>query len=251
VSDIQSLTVKIQELQRSFDFWNTGYVWLVAFTVLLAAVVFFTQFMSIKRGKELSEAQAVLLKLKDEQLITDLKDKDVKIASATARAQEAEEKAEKERLERIRLEENLAWRRLSKEDQQVIASQVAKSAGIFVSLWYGQGDKEAETFAWELGSALDAGGWKVFSPAGLISMKKAGVPLRSGTPHKTGVIVARTPDESALKASESLVNALVSLGFDVEENPETELREAPEVLVNIEVRPQGPQGKAKIRNKDK
>ena len=188
---------------------------------------------------------------KDEALARFKTESKVAISEANARAAEANEKAEKERLERIRLEEDLAWRRLSKEQQQIIVSQVAKFSGQIVSLWYAQGDKEAETFAWELASALNSAGWKVFSPAGLITMKKAGHIFGTTSPHKTGISVASTADESGLKASQTLISALMSLGFDAVKNPQTEVRENPEVLVTINVRPQGPQGKAKMRNKDK
>ena len=91
--EIQSLTTRVQELQKSFDFWNTGYVWFVALTVILAFMVFFTQFMSIRRGKELAQTQTKLLKAKDDQLFGDLKEKDVKIAEAEKRASTADERA--------------------------------------------------------------------------------------------------------------------------------------------------------------
>ncbi len=86
MSEIQSLATRVQELQKSFDFWNTGYVWLVAFTVILAFIVFFSQFMSVKRGRELSQAQDALFTVKDTQLNNDLKDKDLRISEANERA---------------------------------------------------------------------------------------------------------------------------------------------------------------------
>ena len=187
---------------------------------------------------------------KDAALLRFQTESKVAISAADARAAEANEKAERERLARIRLEEDLAWRRLSKEQEHLIASQVTKFSGQIVSFWYGQGDKEAETFAWELARALNAAGWKVFSPAGLITMASAGHIFGSTSPQKTGISIASTDDKSGMDASQTLVRALLSLGFDVVKNPKTEVREASEVLVNIEVRPQGPQGTAKIRGKN-
>src|SRR4030067_2116713 len=93
VSEIQSLTERVQDLQRSFDSWNTGYVWLVAFTVFLAFVVFFTQFMSIRRGKQLTQVQLALAAAKDRQLASELKEKDEKIAETGERASAADQRA--------------------------------------------------------------------------------------------------------------------------------------------------------------
>lgn len=82
MAEIQSLAARVQNLQISFDFWNNWYVRFVAFTVLVACIVFIFQYMAVKRGKQLAQAQDELSQAKDRQLESDLKGKDVKIAEA-------------------------------------------------------------------------------------------------------------------------------------------------------------------------
>lgn len=149
VSEIQLLASQAQDLQTSFDFWNDWYVRFVALTVFLAGVVFFTQFMSVKKGKALSQAQSELIKTKDKQLSIDLTDKDLKIAEAGERASKADEMAgkanersatlekrnlelqtnlERERTERLKLEAQIAPRRLSRDMQVTIAASLTPFA---------------------------------------------------------------------------------------------------------------------------
>jgi len=173
------------------------------------------------------------------------------VSEADARAAEANVKAEKERLERIRLEEDLAWRRLTNKGRQIIASSLAKFSGQIVSLWYGAGDKEAETFAWELASSLDSAKWIVFSPASSITMASSGKLFGSVSPQETGITVNSTGDHSSSEASQALVHELLALGFDAIKSKKNEERKGPLVIVTINVRPEGPQGKAKLKNKNK
>jgi hypothetical protein len=73
MSEIQSLMSRIDDLNRAVSFWNTLYFALVAGTVVLAGLVFFTQLVGMKRSAELSAAQVRLIALKDEQLARDLR----------------------------------------------------------------------------------------------------------------------------------------------------------------------------------
>jgi len=95
VSEIHILTSSVQGLEGSFNSWNAWYVGFVFATVVVAAAVFFTQFMAIRKGKQLAAEQSKLLKVKDDNLAVELKDKDIKIADATRLGQEAKERAEK------------------------------------------------------------------------------------------------------------------------------------------------------------
>lgn len=188
VPEIQSLTVRANELQNAFDFWNTGYVWLVGFTVFFAIVVFFTQFMSIRKGKELVNAQSELLRAKDEQLAKDLQGKEIKIteaktaaataheraAEAEARAAEANEglakahentetlrkqnlelesKVEKERSNRLEMETVIAPRTI---EQRQTAKQLERFSGISViveSLAESEPWRTAGQIAWTVNNA--------------------------------------------------------------------------------------------------
>jgi len=66
-------------------------------------------------------------------------------------------------------------------------------------------------------------------------------------PVETGVTIASTGDEASRNASGMLVRDLVALGFDAAKSPTIESRPVPMVIVTIEVRPEGPQGEAKLR----
>jgi hypothetical protein len=67
----------------------------------------------------------------------------------------------------------------------------------------------------------------------------------------TGIMVISTGDTSSIEASQALVNELLALGFDAIKSQKIEERKGPLVIVTINVRPEGPQGKAKLKNKNK
>jgi hypothetical protein len=148
MSQIHALTSRITDLERSASSWNNAYVVFVALTVLLAVGLFVTQFIAIRKGRQLVAAQSELLRLKDDELKKNLGEKDEKIAGlnlqaeslkveaerakegiataqtaaaranadaakASERAAEANRKAEEERLTRVKLEETLAPRLLA------------------------------------------------------------------------------------------------------------------------------------------
>jgi len=148
--------------------------------------------------------------------------------------------AEQERLARIKIEERVAWRRLSKDQQSKIGSQLRRFAGETTSVWFNQGDIEGSTFASDIASTLQEAHWN------LIGLPSSKATLGAG-PVETGVIIASTEDEASRNASEILVRELGALGFDATKSPRIESRPVPMVIVTIEVRPEGPQGEAKIR----
>jgi hypothetical protein len=160
VPEIQSLTTRIQELQKSFDFWNAGYVWLVAFTIILAAMLLFTQFMSIRRGKEIANTQTKLLKAKDEQLSGELKDKDLKIVEAKESAAKAEKEAANARLETERIKESVAWRMIPPKSALELEKVLAAKPGS-VNLRYMDGDPEALFLAIQISEILSKAHWNV------------------------------------------------------------------------------------------
>ena len=121
-----------------YDIGNIGLIIGLVFGVISTVLVVWTG--NVKEDylkRELAQSRE-----RTTSLETELAKAKTAISEANARAAGANEKAESERLARIRLEEDLAWRRLSNEQQQIIASQVSKFSGQIVSLWYGQGDKE-------------------------------------------------------------------------------------------------------------
>ena len=82
VPEIQSLTLRVNALNQSVDWWNTAMVWALVFAALAALAVVVTTRVALMRAKELGDVQAELIQAKDRQLTLDLKDKDSKIAQA-------------------------------------------------------------------------------------------------------------------------------------------------------------------------
>jgi len=80
VPEIQSLTLRVNALNQSVDWWNTAMVWALVFAALAAVAVVVTTRAPLMRAKELGDVQAELIQAKERQLTLDLKDKDSKIA---------------------------------------------------------------------------------------------------------------------------------------------------------------------------
>jgi hypothetical protein len=79
MSDIQSLTLRVQDLTRSVDWWNNAMLWTLIFVAIAAVAVAITTLKVITKTKELSSAQARLDKEKEGKLETELTDKGLKI----------------------------------------------------------------------------------------------------------------------------------------------------------------------------
>lgn len=94
-SEIQTLTQEASRLNHAVDSWNTAYVWFGAFALLVAFLVFFAQYRIIRKGRELSDAQAKLIAAKDLQAATDSKNQDERISAAQKQAAISNEAAGK------------------------------------------------------------------------------------------------------------------------------------------------------------
>src|SRR5262249_44734132 len=138
------------------------------------------------------------------------------IAQAQKDAAEARRTAEQERLARVKIEERVAWRRLTKDQQSEIASRLRRFSGETASVWFNQGDIEGSTFASEIASMLQEAKWSLVSPPSSLMTMGAG-------PVETGVTLASTGDKASRDASEVIVRELVTLGFDATKSPRIEL----------------------------
>lgn len=85
------------------------------------SVYYFTDEIALERER--------LAQVKEDELERFKLEKDAEIKSAIARAAEANRIAEAERLERIKIEEKLAWRSLTADQQQKIVSKLIKFPG--------------------------------------------------------------------------------------------------------------------------
>ena len=185
-------------------------------------------------------------KLKDAALTRYQVEAKQSIAEANKAASIANQQAAAANLELALLQSKMAPRRLTKEQQESLASGVKPLAPQLASVWYGAGDKESENFSWDIASALNAAGWRVFSPASTATLAQSGKPFGSTYRLQTGVVVSSTSDEPSVKAADAVVRELSALGFDARKASKTGDRAEPLVVVSVEARPAGAQGNQKL-----
>jgi len=231
VSEIQALTVRAERPSKSVDWWNAAMIRTLILAAIAAVAVVVTTRIALARAKQLSNAQSEFSQAKDRDLQRALKGKD--------------EDIERERFARVEIEQALAWRRLSADDETVLSSQLLHFRGRRIAVWYDAGDAEGAAFAWELAGVLNKAKWDVLAPASFQDFAGSGVPYSSATASlRTGIEVIDT-DVRSHKAAEALFKVLNACGFDAAEA--TQPRSGSMVIVNIATRPKGPQGAAKVR----
>jgi hypothetical protein len=262
--EIQSLTIRVQSLSHSVDWWNTAMIWGLALAAIAAVFVVIATRIVVSKTGELSTAQDLLSEAKD-------RDRDVKIAEAQKAAGEAHERASKaderafktekeaarltkeaedERMARVKIEERVAWRHLTKEQQSGIAGRLKRFANQWGNIGRVSYDAEITAFATDIAQTLSAAGWHVLPPSA-ISMRETSAPAFGNPiePVITGVTISSTPDARAREMADALSGELHSLGYDASVSPKRE--PAQEVFsiiwVLIENRPEGPQGELKLR----
>jgi len=185
-------------------------------------------------------------KLKDAALTRYQVEASQSIAEANKAASIANQQAAAAKLELALLQTKMTPRRLTKEQQGRLASGVQSFAPQVASIWYGAGDKESENFSWDIASALDAAGWRVFSPASTSTLAQSGKPFGSIPRLQTGVVVTSNNDEPSMKASDAVAQELSALGFDARKASKTGNRTESLVVVIVEARPAGAQGDQKL-----
>jgi len=168
------------------------------------------------------------------------------IAEANKAASIANQQAAAANLELASLQAKMTPRRLTQEQQERLASGVKPLAPQLASVWYGAGDKESENFSWDIASALNAAGWRVFSPASTATLAQSGKPFGTIPRLQTGVVVGSNSDEPSVKAADAVVRELSALGFDARKASKTGDRAEPVVVVTVQARPEGAQGDQKL-----
>ena len=217
-------------------FFGRWYFWATLGTVVFGALALFaSKFMQIYSDRISESQNAAIVNAQ------------IQIADANASAAQALETAEKERLTRVEIEESTAWRRLSQDEQTRLAHSLGRFSGQTVSLWYAQGDHESAVFAAEIALSLEAAKWNVFLPSSIVEFAPSGRRGPITKPVTNGMRVISTSDGASQRASIALVKELQALGYDAIKSTEVHRRTESVVIVHIEVRPQGPQGKAKLR----
>jgi hypothetical protein len=238
VSEIHDLEERARTLGQLTDFWNNKMVLALVLAAIAAVLVVWTTVMVLRRQGQKDDAQSELLKAKDRQLVLDLKDKDAKIADAN--------------LARVKIEQSIAWRRLTKQQQSGIGSALARFGVQSASLWYGSAsDKEAETFALEIASALHNAHWRVFRPAVILVLPGSSVPFDPAMRDlDTGVSLSGPNTAAGNRIVDAIVGELTSRGFDASRMRDPRKPPPPpdgtNFKIEVNVRPQGPQGEAKL-----
>ena len=173
---------------------------------------------------------------KDEALIKYQLEAKQAIAEANKATSIANEQAAAANLELTRLQAKMLPRRLTKAQQETLASDVGSLAPQSASVWYGAGDKESENFSWDIASALNAAGWKVFSPASTATLAQSGKPFGSIPRLQTGVVVSSNKDGPSMKAADALATELSALGFDARKAAEIGNGRESLVVVTVQAR---------------
>jgi hypothetical protein len=187
-------------------------------------------------------------RLKDQVLIKYQLEAKQAIAEANKATSIANEQTAAANLELASLQAKMLPRRLTKGQQETFVSDVSSLAPQSASIWYGAGDKESENFSWEIASALNAAGWKVFSPASTATLAQSGKPFGSIPRLQTGVVVGSNKDAASVKAADALATELTALGFDARKAAEIGNGHEPLVVVTVQARPEGAQGEMKLNS---
>ena len=185
-------------------------------------------------------------RLKDEELKRYQVEAKQAIAEANKATAIANQQAAAANLELARLQAKMLPRRLTKTQQGTLASGVSSLAPQSASIWYGAGDKESESFAWDIASALNAAGWKVFSPASTATLAQSGKPFDSIPRLQTGVVISTNKDAASMTAANALAQELSALGFDTRKAENIGNGPEPIVVVTVQARPEGAQGEMKL-----
>ena len=185
-------------------------------------------------------------KLKEEELKKYQVEAKQAIAEANKATATANQQAAAANLELARLQAKILPRKLTKAQQEILASDVSSLAPQAASVWYGAGDKESENFSWDIASALNAAGWKVFSPASTATLAQSGKPFGSIPRLQTGVVISSNKDVPSMKAADALAKELSALGFDARKAENIGNGPEPIVVVTVEARPEGAQGEMKL-----
>jgi hypothetical protein len=185
-------------------------------------------------------------RLKDEALARYQVELKQSIAEANKATSLANQQAAAANLELARLQGKMVPRRLNKAQQDRLASGVSSLAPQLAGVWYGAGDKESENFSWDIASALNDAGWRVFSPASTATLAQGGKPFGSIPRLQTGVVISSNKDEPSMKAADALVRELSGLGFDARKASNIGNGTQPVVAVTVQARPEGPQGDLKL-----
>jgi cell division septum initiation protein DivIVA len=165
-------------------------------------------------------------------------------------AEGLKKQAEDERSERVKIQARVAWRSLTDRQKEDIGSTLRRTfSNLRVSVWYHVGDTEGSWFAADIADALTATHTlRVFPPASVMVLREnapAGTTIRR---EDTGVTLQSTNDDPSRRLAAAIIQELTTRGFDArrQTDPPFDSNPTPQVWVNVEPRPMGPQGEFKL-----
>jgi len=156
--------------------------------------------------------------------------------------------AEDERLARVQIEEAIAPRRLTPEQRSEMSSNLSRFSRQPVVAINNTFDVEAGILAAEILSTLKMAKWNtnpVWAIGGAVSSF-----MRAPSVRVTGIIIQAAPDKDSQLAARGLLRELSGNGFDCRMSKKGVVgfgpKSEPLVVVDVEPRPEGPQGDAKL-----
>jgi hypothetical protein len=147
MSETKPLIDEIRTREASIDRWNTAQIAFLILTAIAASGLVVTSIVLSSKGRKLSNVQEELSDIKDRNAASHAKNIDLQIAEAQRIAAEANQKAEEERLARIKIEEKLAARRLSPEQRSNIVGKLKQFVGVKLNFLAYSGDPEVAALA--------------------------------------------------------------------------------------------------------
>lgn len=245
-------------------FFEGGGVGLLFFTFLFGAGALLTTRRLNERQaaqlrqfeKDLTDARTKLGEQQERAAVAEKALRDVtntageaneRAAVANLRASRLEKETEDERMARVKIEDAVAWRRLSKAQIQEIGTRLAVFHTQLTSLAYNVADLEAYNFATDIDVALhEFAKWNIAEPQAVLKMREGPVNFGTNPPLERGVVVSSTSDDKSRSAASAVVEELSKLGFDAVIAAPINAQK-PTVQIWVEPRPEGPQGAAKLR----
>ena len=199
-----------------------------------------------RANAEAARANEQAAKARNESVISlrEAKDANGRASKNEAESARLRKAAEQERLARLKLERSTAARRLETADQTEMADNLKGFSGQHAWIFYSDEDREAFQFAADIKQTLSQAGWLAGRPAATSKILTDGPLLPFQLRH--GVWLDYSTDKASLDAAQSVTRELAAMGFEVHgemASPLSALRNAPLVLITVEPRPVGLQGK--------
>src|SRR5579872_1046993 len=207
----------------------------------------------------ISDADGNLQAFSNAMLADAQKEAALAIERAAANEKEAAQlrkDAASEHLARVKIEQNIAWRRLASDEREQLSAQVTQFAGTAALIEYGPSDTEAYAFGVDIAKSLSLAHWQASDPHPVLQMMAGPFAFGTSLRQSTGVEIGACPNDPSRKAAKGLRDALVALGFDAAvlstsceslKNLQPSVPNPIGMLVWIRPRPEGPQGQAKLK----